>query len=889
MTNDITTVRSKPMAALLGMVLAVATTGIFLHALSMPAMAQARRNRPHVTPWTPVSPVAGPSIFAPSVPLSSTNWTPKGPAPLASGGNNGNVSGRITGIAAHPTDANTIYVAPAGGGVWKTIDGGTTWTPLTDIQRTLSMGAIAIASNNPSVLYAGTGEANNSLDSNFGRGILISTNGGASWTLSTGPGNAFDRLTTSQIAVDPTNANAAYAAMADSGINGLFGANTGIWRTTDGGTNWTNTTATIDSTNPWSAVVIDPNNDQNIFAAVGNINGATTNGVYRSLDGGTNWTLLLNAPRGLAAGRIAIAVSRLNNANVVYVTASGTGNTGSTAFGSLYRIMRSDDGGNTFTNLTGGTPNFMGVQGWYDTYVSVDPSNSATVYVAGAAGANSILRSTNSGANWTDISGGFPQPHADHHASVFNANGTLLDGDDGGIYRLDNPTTPTWANLNGNLETIQFQGIGLHPTDPNKAIGGSQDNGTEVFSCSLLWSETDGGDSGFAKFSRTNGSRAYHQIPVASFGVNFFRRSDNGGNTPWVTKTSSISAEQNNQNFYAPFVVDPGNGDRVLYGTKNVWETTNGGDTWTALSTVGSNGWNPSGNLCVNTNPNGPQFCVDAIGLAASDTNTIYAATGGSFATSSQIFVTTDHGATWTNHNLPPGNGRVNDLQVDSSNAQIAYAVVNQFGGGHVFRTANGGTTWTNISGNLPNKPGWSLQIEPNGTLYVGAEDGVYFTTDGGTSWTRFGTGFPNAQVFQVELNTDLHILGAGTHGRGLWEITACTTVPTFTNVSATPNVIQPDPNHKFVDVLVNYTATSACGGTPSCRLSVASNEPVTGPGDVTSPDWVVIDEHNVDLRAERLGTGTGRIYTITINCTDIIGNSANTKTVVKVPHDQQR
>jgi photosystem II stability/assembly factor-like uncharacterized protein len=773
MHNNVRTVRSKAVASPFAIVLASVIVGIFPHALASSAMAQALSEPPrHVTPWTPM-PVpwlrsTAPALV-PSISLSSKNWTPIGPAPLA--GDN-HVSGRITGIASDPMDADTIYVSAAGGGVWKTTNGGTSWTRLTDEQKTLSMGAIAIGTRQRhrdddedndenkgedrdkkregAIVYAGTGEANNSGDSNFGRGILVSTDGGAHWKLFTGPSNAFDRLTTSQIAVDPTNARVAYAAMADSGANGLFG-NTGIWKTSNAGKTWTNTTASIDSSSPWSAVVIDPHHNRIVYAAVGSIFGADTNGVYKSIDGGGTWTLLTNGPKGSNAGRIAIAVSP-SNSQILYVIAAASFAPG--GFGTLYKIMRSDNGGNTFTDLTGGTPNFMGGQGWYDLYVIVDPSNSAIVYVAGAAGTNSILRSTNSGVSWTDISFGGASPHADHHASAFDANGKLLDGDDGGIYRLDNTTATFWTDLNGNLETIQFQGIGLHPTDRNKAIGGSQDNGTEIFTGNLVWTETEGGDGGFAKFSQTNGNRAYHQIPVASFGSNFFRRSDDGGDT-WITKTSGIDADLNDQNFYAPFVVDPGNGDRVLYGTANVWETTDGGDSWIALTTFAHNGWSSSG------------VPVDAIGLAPSHANTIYASVNGG-----QIFVTTDHGASWVEKSIP-GNPSVNDLQVDSGNPQIVYAVINRFSaGGTVFRTTNGGTTWTNISGNLPNEPVWSLQIgEDNGTLYVGADDGVYATTDFGVSWSRFGTGFPHAQVFQIELNRKLHILGAGTHGRGMWEI----------------------------------------------------------------------------------------------------------------------
>ena len=174
--------------------------------------------------------------------------------------------------------------------------------------------------------------------------------------------------------------------MADFGENGLFGSNTGIWKTTNSGTTWTNQTTSIDSGLPWSAVVIDPNNHLTIYAAVGYIFGAATNGVYKSTDGGATWTLSAAGPKGLVAGRIAIAVSKTNS-QVLYVTASGTSNAGSTSFGTLYKVMRSDNGGTTFTDLTAGTPNFMGGQGWYDTAVGVDPSNSAIVYVAGSAGA----------------------------------------------------------------------------------------------------------------------------------------------------------------------------------------------------------------------------------------------------------------------------------------------------------------------------------------------------------------------------------------------------------------------------------------------------------------------------------------------------------------------
>jgi hypothetical protein len=678
-----------------------------------------------------------------------------GPGPLGTNPASAN-SGRIAAVAAHPTDPDTIYIAAAGGGVWKTTNGGTHWDPLTDTQATLSMSAIAIAPSNPLVIYAGTGEANNS-DSNFGRGILKSIDGGANWTLLTN-GGAFDRRSIARIAVDPTNADTVYAAVAWTSENGLRG-NTGIWKSTNGGLNWTNTTAVIDSSAAYTDVQIDPNNTGTLYTAIGDFFGASKNGVYKSVNGGGNWSLLTGVPSGTVDGRITLALSK-SNSNVVYVSISGTGQPGSSAFGRLFKMMRSDTGGTSWTDLTAGTPNYMADQGYYDTTLIVDPLNSAIVYAGGAAGPvfgqpPALIRSIDSGAHWSDISSGGSTPHADHHGIAFTAAGKLLDGDDGGLYRLDNTNPVTWTDLNGDLNTIQFEGIALHPTNPDLAIGGSQDNGTERFVDNLAWTKSEGGDGGLVKYSRTNPNRVYRQSPPESFGTGFFRRSDDGG-VNWVTKTSSLVADANNQNFYAPFGVDPGNGDRVLYGTNRVWETTTGGDSWAPISPVLA----------------GTATLVDAIGLAASDVNTVYASFGGQYASSSRVFVTTDRGANWFERNLPAGSGRVAGLEVDPTNAQVAYAVVSNFGSGHVFRTADGGGTWTNVSGDLPNLPTWSFHLDPTtGTLYAGNDDGVYASSNGGTTWSRFGTQLPHAQVFQIDLNSTLRTLGAGTHGRGLWEI----------------------------------------------------------------------------------------------------------------------
>lgn len=850
-------IRSRERIGLAGGLLVICFRAILMQGVASPPIPVALPWEPAVQPTKLVRAQAFAPVLSPS--LSSSSWTSLGPAPIVNGQRPGNgpVSGRLTGIAAHPTDANTIYVTAAGGGVWKTIDGGTTWSPLTDAQSTVSMGAIAISPSNPNVIYAGTGEANNSLDSNFGRGVLVSTDGGSSWTLQNN-GGTFDRKAVSEIAVDPSDANIAYVALADFAVNSILG-DTGIWKTTDGGATWVNLTATITSFHPWSSVRIDPGNHLTVYAAVGNLGGTTENGVYKTTDGGSTWRLLTGAPNGNAAGRIVVAVAP-SNPQVVYVSAQGT-----SPFGSLYKFMRSDNGGSTFTDLTAATPNYMGGQGWYDTTLVADPVNSAIVY---AGGQNGLLRSANSGANWTDISssGALTAPHVDHHGAAFDANGRYLDGDDGGIYRLDDPGTVTWTQLNGNLNTIQFQGLGLHPSNPNTVLGGSQDNGVSMYNGNPGWTLVEGGDGGKVKFSPTNPSRAYHQIPFESFGVNFFRRSDAGGAAgTWQTATLGIT-DDDQQNFYAPFVVDPGNGDRVLYGALHLWETLNGGGSWVAL---------------------GPPFPgnVSAIGLAAANPNVIYAAVG------ANTYVTTDRGATWSFRSLPVSFG-VSDIQVDPNNSQNAYACVNNFSpGAYVFRTTDAGLNWANISGDLPNVPVWSIQLDPSspGTIYVGNDIGVYKTVNSGASWTRFGSGLPNAQVFEIQLNSNLGILGAATHGRGIWEIstsggpvtTTATTVSAaagqYSDVVTLNAAVSPAGVAGAVEFLVNGAAIP---GTPTYDSTSGSAQqsytiplakgPYTIQGNFTSADARYEDS-----------SGSG---TLTVSCEDaVVTPSSSNPLTVKV------
>lgn len=773
------------------------------------------------------------TLLSTSIPLNPATWTPLGPSPLyADGGFVSNAqgqraaannpawvySGRVTGLAADPTNANVAYAATAGGGVWKTIDGGTTWAPLTDNQATLVTGAIAVAPGNPNVIYVGTGEANlgpsktvigrNNIS--YGRGVLRSADGGASWILE--PGNAgvneFDRRTISRIVVDPLDPNTVYLTVGAQATNGLAG-NTGVWKSTNGGLSWTDTTAAISTTAAFSDLAMDPSNRLVLYAAVGDPNGNAASGLYKTTDGGAHWTALTNFPTGTDphVGRITIAESASAPLTLYAAVANVTHTTDTSPQSSLYEMLKSTDGGATWVQLSG-TPNFMGVSGDYDATLVVDRSNPNAIYAGGGAGAGTLVRSLDGGATWQDVGLGVDGngPHGGHHAMAFDAAGRLLEGNDGGVWRLDdaNPATLHWTNLNAGLATIQLNGVALDPFNPNFAYAGAQDNGTVGFSDSLTWNLLDNGDGGVTLVSFADTQTLYHDGPVADFGPgNYIQFSDDGG-TSWEPATTGINAAGEPTAYIPPLVMDPANANRLLTGTSRVYESLDGGTTWAALSTPGVGGWTAS-------------TAIDAIAVAPSNGNTIYAATKG------HIFVTFNHGASWAAADVPGFADHIAWLLVDPSNNLVAYAARDRFtggSGGHVFKTTDGGAHWTDLSAGLPDVPVNTLALDSRtGTFFAGTDTGVFATTNGGASWAVYKAGIPNVRVTQLQLNPGTNILAAATHGRGLWEIALSTAtsagpapiangqVPGNGPVSGRVTGVTTDPNN------VNVIWVSTAGG----------------------------------------------------------------------------
>jgi subtilisin-like proprotein convertase family protein len=707
-----------------------------------------------------------------SIPLSLTNWTALGPAPLVAAQTPGNLpaTGRAAGLAVHPTDPNTIYVGTAGGGVWKTTNGNATnptWTSLTSNEASPFIGCITLAPSNPNIVYVGTGEAELRALSFYGRGVLKSTDAGATWTLL--GSSVFDRTAISNIVVHPTNPDIVFAAVCGHATDGNPAQATGVFRSTDGGLTWTNTTAAVTTVDDFTDLEADPADPNVLWAGVGTRLGGPANGVWRTanaLSAAPTWTRFTNIVFGSTVGRTEVAIAPSNN-QVVYVSMADT-------IGGLRAWYQSTTGGATWIDRTTVAPGTDRM--WFCNNLLVDRIDPQIVYFSGTT---NLGRSTNGGATWTAINSGVggTGPHVDHHGFAFDSLGRFLDVSDGGIYRWTPFPTNVWVSLNGlnssrdvsgAINSMQFMGIGIHPTDPDFVIGGTQDNGLQRFRDSLGWTLTEGGDGGDVIIDPFNPNRMWRVNPVPSFGANgFVRRSTNGGNS-WVPIVSGITNASTTFAFYPPIAADPATSGRIFLGSNVLYTSTNAGDTWTRL---------PGDTFTF------PNF-IRAIGIGPANSGIIYASCGADLNgtvnadNANQIFVTTNNGQTWTER-TPFAGGDFQNFVVDPTNSNIAYVVNANFSpAGHVFRTTNAGLSWTNVGSTLPDVPFYDVLLDPGSTpasgddvLFAAGDMGVYRSANLGAKWTKYGFGLPIAQVRDIEFSPFTKILAAATHGRGIWEI----------------------------------------------------------------------------------------------------------------------
>lgn len=723
-------------------------------------------------------------------------WTEIGPAPIPNGQTTTNpvpVSGRVSAIAIHPTNPNIVYVGTAQGGLYRTTDGGTNWTPLFDSALSLAVGAIAIAPSQPETVYVGTGEPAFSADSFFGVGLYRIENASTAATLN-GPFGAaqFNGRSISEIIVHPTVPGTIFVA-STSGIGGLSPAvptglpARGVFRST----NATSASPTFTKDGLTSGgpsdhnvrdMAIDPT-DPNILIIT-----STTFGVVRFSSALTTFAAGFTQPCGATCGGGSLEITSQRSgaapaATFYVVSGIGSG-----------RVIRSTDGGlNWTTQITNG---FCGGQCFYNLAVAVDPTNSNNVYIGGQAATQGLItgRSTNGGTAFTTVNF---QLHADTHSiEVAPSNPTIVwTGNDGGIFKsTDSGQTYTSMN-NTQFSATQFMSLDVHPTDANFSLGGTQDNGTNFYQPAGTWTRADFGDGGWAVIDQNAPDlvnvRMYHTYFNASslqgYGTVANTTSAFDGN--WTFRGCQAAGFTVNGitcngsvNFYAPLERGPLNPNTIYYGSDRLYRSADAGLNHTVVS----------------QNPIVAGVPISSIGISPQNDNVriVGLNNGALFGTSTGAIALVDLDPANTVPNVAVGR-----TIVDPNNSNTAYVTLSAFGVTNVWKTTNlngAPPTWINATGSgmntLPQVPVNAIVVDPLNSqrVYVGTDIGVFVSADGSANWFPLGSALPRVAVFDIAItNSASRQVRIATHGRGIWQHPPL--APTAANVGISGRVFTPE------------------------------------------------------------------------------------------------
>lgn len=693
-------------------------------------------------------------------------WRSIGPAPL--GTNRGGLFG--IGAAPYPDETgrvlalarsgNTVYLGAADGGIWKSTNLGGSWTPLGDHLASLAIGAIAVASGG-GIILAGTGEPFAGGDAIRGVGIYRSTDGGQTWMLTGATGqaaNIFSGESVAAIRFDPSSPTHVFAAYTN-----------GLAVSTDGGQNWT--PLTDSAVNGLHITDLEIDSAGNLFAARGN-SGDPLNGVYYSTDHGSSWTRVESfGGTNTWVWRLALAPSTAGlprSSQVIYAVAGDA-----QARSHLAVIARSLNGGVHWDEVTAASIGDTSDQAWYDIYVAVDPTNASNAFV----GLIDVYRTPDAGLHWINMTGVYsPFPaaiHSDQHAALF-MGGTILFGNDGGVYKsTDNGVSYSSANGTG-LAITQYYGGDISATASGTMLGGAQDNGNPLTTNGGgSWTDISSGDGFYTAIDFNNPRNLYFEYTKG------FPQYSNDGGAGVSNVCSGLFQPglcSDPAAFGAPLVMDPSN-PMTLYSAhqNHLWKTTDGMHSWTMLAS-------PAGGSL-----------PSALAVAPTSPTTIYSGDFGG-----NTWVSSDGGNHFTSTNasscnLPSpncGSGGISALAVDPSDSRIVYATVTGYVGSqqhHIFRSTDSGATWHDISTRLPDLPFQDIAINLNNTsvLYAAADIGVYISNDSGLTWSVLGQFLPNARVFHLSMRGNQ--LVAWTHGRGAWKLDLTTVPPPSTAIVSLP------------------------------------------------------------------------------------------------------
>ena len=581
---------------------------------------------------------------------------------------------------------------------------GRIWDPLWNMQQSLAIGALGIATSAPNTIYAGTGEWTPGWGPSYGgAGVFVSTDAGATWTQRP----AVQSRNIGKLVVDPTNPQRLWTC-----------GDAGLELSTDGGLTWTTLkTGTI------SDIVLDPTNANTILIAI------EFDGIYRSTNSGTTFTQLTAAPSGsgLVWPQLAIGVSGAHGHNFIVVKSGDT-------------IQTSTDGGTTFTTVAGSHDGFYA--GWCDV-VGCAPDNESILFWGGVG----LDRTADGGTTWASL-----PVHADQHVVKFAPSNTSIVyvANDGGVWR-SNDKGATISKVSNGLVITQFYNINFWSTLSNVIGGGAQDNQTNWTTSGLTWQPTYANDGGWFVIDPDDPRTMYAEYQNASIA-----KSTDGGQT-WTSKSGGIVG---NNPWEGVLTMDPNNHLRLFYGTNYVLRSND------ALAT----NW-----VQVSQALTGE---VSAIAVAPSNSNYVYAATG-----SGKIYLSTNGGNTqpWTDISGTLPARPITSIAVDATSPNAVMVTIGAVSGAAsaqaVYRSTNAntsGTTWTDVSGDLPQVVANAVAIDPSTpatTWYLATDTGLYRSANSGANWTPFDNGIPNVVVSDLVIDPKRKILYCATMGCGAYKL----------------------------------------------------------------------------------------------------------------------
>jgi photosystem II stability/assembly factor-like uncharacterized protein len=683
------------------------------------------------------------------------------------------MGGRVDDIAVVESDTRIIYVGAAAGGLFKTVNGGSTWQALFENQPNPSIGDIAIAPSNPSIVYIGTGEPNNRQSSSWGDGVYKSMDAGVTWTHM----GLKESHHIGRIVVHPTDPNIVYVAAQGD----LWGPNKerGLYKSVDGGVTW-NQVLTVNEDTGVNDVAIDPESPNILYATAyqrrrtvfGFDGGGPSSGLYRSTDAGATWKKMAGGlPTSGDIGRCALDIYR-RNSNIVYAEVEHA---------TLGGVYRSEDKGVTWARMSDTNPRPS-----YFSQIRVDPNNDQKIWLGGV----NIYMSEDGGRTFSQNR--FREVHSDVHAIWIDpANSDhMLSGNDGGVW-VTRDSGRNWDHIN-NIVLAQFYEVAYDFQKPYRVCGGLQDNYSWCGPSSTTqqlgignedWITVEGGDGFYNRIDPTDPNIIYAESQDGSLSRRDLKSSESKSIRP---QQPDGETDRYRFQWNSPLMISPHNPKTIYYGGNHLFKSTDRGDTWQVLGEDLTTKQERDKLPILGKVPDRTTLsrddgvvawpCITAIAESPVKAGVLWVGTD-----DGNVQMSRDDGKTWTNvvsHMLGvPKGGYVSRIEPSYKSEGTAYITFDNHRsadfGIYIYMTTNFGDSFTRITTGIPPEGGTihvvrEDPVNPN-LLFAGAEFGLYVTFDRGAHWHKMQNGLPTVPVFDIQIHPRDHDLILATHGRGIW------------------------------------------------------------------------------------------------------------------------